>query len=148
MLCFSIARMHPLIDSAIETISSWTSDEPSDLTLAVAALCRDTLDSGGLPNGSPDWFKGRKLFEVTAGQNIADSIVAWDDWCRFAEVDVRNDRTACVKLGIVTWTTKFILIRFGMLVGSEAIPDFEEWKQRLCQCLEKYIVVNKNRPAQ
>jgi len=41
--------MHPLIEHAKKTVASWTNDEPRELAIAVAALCRQTLDSGGLP---------------------------------------------------------------------------------------------------
>lgn len=132
--------MHSLIDQAKETIASWSSDEPRDLALAVAALCRQTLDAGGLPTDSPDWQRLRSAFDVSKGQGIAESIVRWDKCCTTADVDVLTNREAFVKLGVVTWLVKFTAKRFGMLPGSELISDFGEWKQRLCQCLDKHII--------
>lgn len=133
--------MHPLIVRAEEIVSSWDSDEPRALALAAAALCKTTLDAGGLPTDSPDWIRLREAFDVQTGQSIAESIVKWDDLCRFADVDLTNNRDAYVKMGIVTWTVKLLLKRFGMLVHSEAITDFAEWKRRLCHCLGNYIIV-------
>jgi hypothetical protein len=135
--------MHPLIVRAKDEINAWSSDQPRELALAVAALCRDILDHGGLPSDSAAWIGIRRAFDVTPGQSIADSIAGWDDWCRYADVDV-NDRDAFVKLGIITWTVKMLLLKFGMLVGTEPISDFDAWKQLLCQHLDKHILIDRN----
>jgi hypothetical protein len=137
--------MHPLIDQAKETVASWTTDKPRELALAVAALCRDTLDSGGLPTDSPEWARLRSAFDVSQGQSIGQSVVEWDECCRTVDVDVQPNQEAFVKLGIVTWLVKFLAKRFGMLPGSDPINDFDEWKNRLCESFDKYILVSRNR---
>jgi hypothetical protein len=139
--------MHPLIVQAKETVASWSSDEPRELALAVAALCRQTLDAGGLPTRSPDWLRLRSAFDVSKGQSISESIVNWDECCRTADLDldVLSSQEAYVKLGIVTWVVKFLGKKFGMLSGSEPITDFDEWKLRLVECFDKYILVGRNR---
>lgn len=136
--------MHPLIEEAKSIIASWSSDEPRDLALAVAALCRHTLDAGGLPTDSRDWQRLRSAFDVSKGQSIMQSVARWDDLVRYADVDVQSNQEAFVKLGIVTWLVKLTAKQFGMLQASDPIPDFGEWKQCLCQCLEKYILVEQN----
>jgi len=60
-------------------------------------------------------------------------------------VDLQSNQEAFVKLGIVTWLVKFLAKRFGMLPRSEPINDFDAWKQRLCECFDKYIPVSQNR---
>lgn len=136
--------MHFLITRARNAIDSWTCDQPRELALGVAALCRDTLDYGGLPTDSTDWRKLRASFDVTAGQSIADSIASWDHWCRYAHVDL-TDREAFVKLGIVTWTVKLLLRKLGALAGCDPMPDFHEWKRELCMCLDQYILMGGHR---
>lgn len=136
--------MHPLIVQAKETVASWSNDEPRELALAVAALCRETLDRDGLPPESPDWIHLRIAFEISKGQSISESIANWDECCRTADVDVQSSQDALVKLGIVTWLVKFLARRFGMLPGSEPIADFDKWKQRLIECFDKYILVGRN----
>jgi hypothetical protein len=127
--------MHPLIDQAKKTVTSWTINGPREL--AVAALCRQTLGSGGLPTDSPDWARLRSAFDVSKGQGIGETIVRWDECCTTADVDVHSNQESCVKLGVVTWLVEFLEKRFGMFAGSEPIKDFEEWKHRLCQCFDK-----------
>ena len=131
--------MHPLVVRAKETIRSWTSDQPRDLGLAVSALCRDILDHGGLPGGSPDWTALRAAFDVKKGDSIGETFGRWDHWCRHADVDL-EDRAAFVKMGIVTVTVKWTLKKFGMLSGPPApIPQFGAWKEELCESLDKFI---------
>jgi len=129
--------MHPLIDQAKDTVASWTNDEPRELALAVAALCRQTLDAGGLPTDSPDWARLRSAFDVSKGQGIGESIVKWDGCCTTADVDLASNQEAFVKLGIVTWLVKFLAKRLGMMEGSDWINDFDEWKRRLMICFSQ-----------
>jgi hypothetical protein len=136
--------MHPLIAQAKQTVASWTNDDPRELAIVVAALCRAMLDAGGLPTDSPDWTRLRIAFDVAKGQNIGESIVKWDECCRTAVVDLSNQESF-VKLGIVTWLVKFLARRLGMLPGSQPISDFDEWKRRLGDCFDKYILVSRNR---
>ena len=133
-------NVNPLIEQAKTKINSWNSSEPRELALAVASLCRLTLDSGGLPTGDADWRAMRAAFDVQKGQGIAETIVSWDEWCRTADVDVSNDESF-VKLGIVTWVVKFLARWLGMVAGSEPISDFDEWKSRLCKVLDEHIIV-------
>lgn len=130
--------MHPLIEQAKERVTSWTNSKPRELAIAVADLCRETLDAGGCPTDSPDWTRLRRSFDVAKGDDIGDSIVKWDKCCRTADIELSNQESF-VKLGIVTWLVKFIAQRFGMLPGSAPIHDFDEWKRRLCDCFDKYI---------
>lgn len=133
--------MHPLIEQAKKKVTSWVDDEPRELALAVAALCRETLDAGGLPTDSPDWARLRSAFDIVKDQGIGERVLRWDECCRSADVDLLSNHEAFVKLGIVTWLVKFLAKRFGMLRGSDPITDFAQWKLRLCECLDKYILV-------
>jgi hypothetical protein len=146
ILSRSIPNMHPLIEQAKQTIAAWTNDEPRELAIAVAALCRETLDAGGLPTDSPDWARLRNAFDVVEGQDIGDTIVKWDQYASTEDVDLSN-QVSFVKLGIVTWLVKFLAKRLGMLPGSQPINDFAEWKGRLCDCFDKYILVSPNRTS-
>jgi hypothetical protein len=129
------ASMHPLTEQAIDRIQTWNSAEVATMCRAVAELCRETLDAGGLPTDSPDWQQMRDAFEIKAGEPIADSLKQWDHWVRFAEVDL-SDRDAFVKMGIVTWSVKLLLKQLGLLSASEPFATLDEWKQRLCRMLE------------
>lgn len=131
--------MHALIKKATDAVSSWTSDDPRELSLAVAMLCRDILDSGELPRDSPDWQSLRDSFDITTGQSISDTLLEWDHWCRHADVNLEN-REAFVKLGIVTWAVKLLLKKFGMLVGCEPESDFYAWKRQLSDRFENSII--------
>jgi len=95
------------------------------------------------PAGNPDWIRLRNAFDVVKGQGIAETVVAWDELCRTIDVDldVLSNPEAHVKLGIVTWLVKSLANRFGM-PGAKPTPEFDKWKQGLCECLDKYIVVS------
>jgi hypothetical protein len=71
-----------LIEQAKATIRDWSSDEPRDLVIAVASLCREILDVGNLPEGDHDWQRLRQSFDLKRGQSIASTIADWDDQCR------------------------------------------------------------------
>ncbi len=134
-----------LIEQAKASIRGWSSDEPRDLAIAVASLCREVLDVGNLPNGDHDWQRLRQSFDIKRGQSIGSTIADWDDQCRLGDFDI-SDNDDCVKLGIVTWTVKKLLKRFGMLSGPAEPPmSFEEWKANLIDCLDRYIIVNEQR---
>jgi hypothetical protein len=135
--------MHALIEQAKTSIRTWSSDEPRDLAIAAASLCREILDVGALPDGDHDWQRLRRSFDIKRGQSIASSIADWDDQCRFGDFDI-SDRDAFVKLGIVTWTVKMLLKKFGMLSGPTEPPmSLEEWKIKLIDCLDRYIIMDR-----
>jgi hypothetical protein len=138
--------MHSLIEHAKRNIREWFSDQPRDLAIAVASLCREILDDGDLPQGGRDWLRLRQSFHIVEGQSIASSIVEWDNLCRLGDFDV-SDHDAYVKLAIVTWTEKMLLKKLGMLSGPPtAEMGLEEWKTQLIRCLDSYIIVKKQRP--
>ncbi|HVW01030.1 MAG TPA: hypothetical protein VHB77_11845 [Planctomycetaceae bacterium] len=126
--------LHPLTEQAIARIQTWNSAEVPEMCRAVAELCRETLNAGGLPTDSPDWQRMREAFEIQAGDSIADSLKRWDHWVRYAQVDL-SDRAASVKLGVVTWSVKLLLKQLGLLPASEPYSSLEEWKQQLCHLL-------------
>ena len=64
--------MHKLIEKAKSHIENWTSDEPRDLTLAVAAMCRDVLDDGPLPSGDAAWGDLRRSFNIELAADCRD----------------------------------------------------------------------------
>ena len=129
---------HPLIEQAKSTVQSWESDEPRDLTVAAASLCRLILDSNGLADALHDLRQG---FNIESGQSISETICLWDDNCNQAEWPL-DDEEGYVKVGVVTWVTKFVLKKFNMLSGAEPIACFDEWKQSLCDCFDKYILIS------
>lgn len=132
--------MHSLIEQAKTAIRGWSSDEPRDLAIAVASLCREILDVGDLPEGDHDWHRLRQSFNIKRGQPIASTIVDWDDQCRLGDFDI-SDHDAYVKLGVVTWTVKKLLEKLGMLSGATGPPvSLEEWKANLIDCLDRYIM--------
>lgn len=135
--------MHRLIERAKESIRGWSSDQPRDLALAVASLCREILDDGKLPEGDLDWLQLRQAFDVVEGQSIAANIARWDDLCRLGDFDI-SDHDAFVKLGIVTWTEKMLLKKLGMLSGPKEDMGFEEWKSALIEYLDKYIIMSEH----
>ncbi len=137
--------MHPLIEHAKTSIREWSSDQPRDLAIAVASLCREILDNGELPQGDQDWIRLRQAFDIVRGQSIASTIAEWDDLCRLGDFDI-SDREAFVKLGIVTWIVKKLLKQLGMLSGPPAPKmELEEWKADLIDCLDRYVIVNQQR---
>ena len=140
--------MHPLIEHAKNAIRSWSSDQPRDLAIAVASLCRETLDADELPTEGQDWARLRQAFELVEGQSFAATIVGWDDLCRLGQFDVISNHEAYVKLGIVTWTVKFLLKKLGWLTGPKEEVGLEEWKARLISCLDRYIIVPKERASE
>ena len=132
--------MHPLIEHAKATVRGWPSEEPRDLAIAVASLCKHILDDGGLPEDGSGGLRLRNALDVARGDSIAASVGAWDDLCRLGEFDI-SDNDAYVKLGIVTWTVKLLLKKLGMLTGESQTQELDEWKAGLCACLDKYIIV-------
>ncbi len=134
----------PIVASQ-ERIRSWAIDEPRALVEAAAALCRETLDAGGLPHGSPAWQTLRDAFNpdsIDAAPDVREAVCRWDDLVRSEELEDTpslDDRSDIIKLGIVTWVVKFLAKRLGLLAGSDPIPDFAEWKDRLGQAIEKYV---------
>ena len=138
-------RMHPLIERAKQSIRDWSSDDPRDLAIAVATLCREILDVGKLPEADEDWLRLRLSFDVTHNQPLAAMISDWDNQCRLGDFDI-SDPECYVKLGIVTWTVKKLLKKLGMLSGAAEPPKaLEEWKANLIDCLDRYIIVNDQR---
>jgi hypothetical protein len=137
--------MHPLIEQAKSEICGWSSDDPRDLAIAVASLCRQILDTGNLPEGDQAWQRLRQSFEIERGQSIAETIVGWDAQCRLGDFDISN-HDSYVKLGIVTWSVKKLLKQLGMLTGPIDPPmPLEAWKANLIDCLERYIIVGEQR---
>lgn len=132
--------MHRLIEHAKRSVRQWSSDQPRDLAIAVATLCREVLDDGDLPEGDLDWQRLRRSFDIAKGESIAATIGQWDDLCRLGDCDI-SDRDAFVKLGIVTWTVKMLLRKLGMLTGPPSQDmGLEEWKAHFIDCLDRYIV--------
>lgn len=128
-----------LIATAKAEILAWGEDEPQMLATQVARLCRSVLDSGSLPTWR-NWTHLRESFDSSFDEsNVNEAVCDWDWWCRHAEVNSQEDRTAAVKLGIVSFVVKFLAKQFGLLEGSDPILDFNEWKSRLCHCLDNYV---------
>lgn len=134
--------MHPLIERAKNQIRGWSSGRPADLARDVARLCRDILDDGGLPEHDRDWQRLRRAFDVAEGESLAAAVARWDDLCRFGDFDISN-RDLLVKLGIVNWTVKELLLKVGMLGESNRDLGLEPWKASLIDCLDRYILSPK-----
>lgn len=131
--------MHPLIEQAKSAIRTWSTDEPRELSLAVAAMCRGVLDATSLSAERAGWQQLRRSFDIEPGQEIAATIVQWDHHLRFGDFG-ETEGDAYVQLGIVTWTVKLLLKKLGMLTGPKQELELEEWKARLIENLDKYIL--------
>ncbi|MFN3149090.1 hypothetical protein [Bremerella sp.] len=130
-----------MIEKAKRSIREWPSDDPRDLAIVVASLCRDVLDEGDLPEGDHDWRQLRESFDIAQGSSIAATIMRWDELCRLGDFDT-SVHDSYVKLGIVTWSVKKLVLKLGMFRDpSAAQTDLEEWKTSLIHCLDKYILV-------
>ena len=138
------STMHDPIAAAAVRIRGWDVDEPRGLVDAAAALCRETLDEGGLPEGSPAWRELRHSFEgssVGRASDVREIVCRWDERIRDPDLeeDLLDDQAAAIKLGIVTWIVKSLAKRLGLIEGAEPIPGFDEWRARLCLDLERYV---------
>lgn len=134
--------MRLLLDDAKQTVLRWESDSPAMLTADAAALCREVLDHGGLPEGE-SWSLLRRSFDrnrIADFEDAREAIKEWDDHCCLLDFDLLNsDVSSTVKLGIVTWVAKFLAMKFNLLSGCNPVYEFDEWKVRLCGSLEKTV---------
>ena len=136
--------MHDPIAAAAGRIQGWDVDEPRGLLDAAAGLCRETLDDGGLPGGSPAWRELRTSFDEACGgraSDVREVVCRWDERVRDPDLeeDLLDDQTAAIKLGIVTWVVKALAARLGLIEVAKPAPGFDEWKARLCLDLERYV---------
>ena len=72
------------------------------------------------------------------GQPIAETIVKWDDLCRFGDFDI-SDCTYFIKLGVVTWSVKLLAKRLGMAhwTAAQESKVLDEWRNGLRGFFEK-----------
>lgn len=136
--------MHDPIEAAKDRIRGWDVDNPRVLVAVAACLCRDTLDRGGLPNGNAAWQSLRRCFDTPSQGQAFDTDDIVCEWNRRVrdndlELDLLNDQSAAIKLGVVTWIVTFLAKRFGLLEGAKPVLDFDEWRTRLCKSLDDYV---------